>query len=171
MTRARCSLCGEWCLTNGVTIADLAAGFKCPECRYAIAETRRRLADVPDEADPYEQPTLVSSAQNAQPLPAVERTPLVDERPQCLPEPEPGVTYCALAFIVFTENSTFPVVPSGTAEICPMHFADIYDAVTRQYGPKGLSHAALLAITRVRCEWWIRAANAQAARIEARYSR
>ena len=176
MIVARCTMCGEWSICSSNPAPDVQT-FRCAECRYAIAEAAGWYGDdgiteIAERELPIdEQPTLILSAQHAQPLnvePAPDERP-ADEWSGCEYEPEPGRTYCALSYLVFRENSdAFPVVPEGQPVICDAHYARLFEQFTAKYD--GIVQPNIIAgITATFAQRYINAALAQAERIATRY--
>ena len=166
MMVARCTMCGEWSICSSNPAPDPAT-FRCVECRYAIAEAAGWYGDDGiTEIAIDEQPTLILSAQHAQPL-QTDRP--ADEWAGCEYEPEPGRTYCALSYLVFRENSdAFPVVPEGQPVICDAHYARLFEQFTAKYADT-LSTNIIAGITATFAQRYINAALAQAERIATRY--
>ena len=93
---------------------------------------------------------------------------VVDERPECNPEPEPGVTYCAAAYLAYLETSGMSFVPQGMAALCEAHWLAVLDDAVEQFPQLICQPWRVFHIGRHLANIYIRVAERIASRIGAR---
>lgn len=138
----------------------------CPTC-YEIAETPTvpELPAVPTLPSFPPLPPLVL------PEPIQPQTiygQAVDERLGCVPEPEPGHTYCAAAWLAYLEASGHSFIPAGDPVLCSAHWRAAFEDALRQWPSLLLTPWKAPRLTRLLGEAYIRAAQIISARIAAR---